>query len=143
MDEFWVSAGYSHRDSIELCLVGEPRRVKEANVYGCLHFLDAYVALKPMFQNTPVHEWQLPRGTAHEILILKEVILKAQSLWIPPYTDFELCHCRVIQTQVVDRAIIFGAHSSETVARLTSAGTGCGTCKPDIERMISHRLTEG
>ncbi len=83
--------------------------------------------------------WPLPQGTSHSEILLREAILKARGEWELPYKDSELCHCRVIATQKVDAAIVTGAHTVNEVSRRTSAGTSCGTCQPDIKKLIAYR----
>jgi bacterioferritin-associated ferredoxin len=79
-------------------------------------------------------------GRDHISILLRELILKLQNRFQLPFEEAELCHCRVVPTDVVDRAIIGGCHTTSSVARATSAGTSCGTCKPDTDRLISYRL---
>lgn len=76
----------------------------------------------------------------HVAILLRELVLRARDQFALPYRDVELCHCRAVPTEVVDRAIISGCHSVQSVARMTSAGTSCGTCKPDTESLIAYRL---
>ena len=85
---------------------------------------------------------KLPDGSAPSDLCLREVILKAQSKWLMPYTEEELCHCRAVPTAVVDQAICAGAHTTRQVSEQTSASTACGTCRPDVEAMIKYRLAK-
>jgi len=63
--------------------------------------------------------------------------------WNPPYTHEEICHCRAVPTREVEKAIIMGAHTPQKVSRWTSASTACGTCRPDVEKMISYFLSSG
>ncbi len=79
-------------------------------------------------------------GSDHVSMLIRELILRARDSFELPYKDVELCHCRAVPTEVVDRAIVSGCHSVQSVARMTSAGTSCGTCKPDTESLIAYRL---
>ena len=81
-------------------------------------------------------------GADHAAILLRELVLRAEGRFQLPYREPELCHCRAVPTEVVDRAIVSGCHSIESVARCTSAGTSCGTCKPDTEKLIAYRLNE-
>ncbi len=76
----------------------------------------------------------------HTSILLRELILRLRNQFQLPYQEQELCHCRAVPTEVVDRAIIAGSHTVQAVARVTSAGTSCGTCKPDTELLIEYRL---
>lgn len=79
-------------------------------------------------------------GKDHVSILLRELVLKLQNRFQLPYQEAELCHCRAVPTAVVDRAIVGGCHSTLSVARTTSAGTSCGTCKLDTELLIAYRL---
>lgn len=57
-----------------------------------------------------------------------------------PYDDEELCHCRVVTTSKVMNSIWYGAETTEDVARVTSAGTACGTCRPNSQKLIDYCL---
>lgn len=130
------------RDSIRLSLrltsQGEIARASLTGV-GCTALLTLIsswrVNLKGELLAVP-----LPQGEGHAEILLREVILKAQGRWDFPYKEEELCHCRAVPTDVVDRAVIGGCHSALQVAKQTSAGTSCGTCRPDTEAIIAYRL---
>lgn len=79
-------------------------------------------------------------GKDHVSILLRELVLKLQNRFCLPYQEAELCHCRAVPTAVVDRAIVGGCHSTMAVARTTSAGTSCGTCKLDTELLLAFRL---
>jgi bacterioferritin-associated ferredoxin len=76
----------------------------------------------------------------HSTILIRELILRLRDQFQLPYKEAELCHCRAVPTAVVDRAIVAGAHSVQAVARVTSAGTSCGTCKLGTELLIEYRL---
>lgn len=105
---------------------------------GCLELLTALRSLSAVDTN-PEH-WPLPTGTGHVDLLLSELILKTRGEWQFPVIEEELCHCRSIQTCVVDRAIMNGARTGVSVTRRTGASTGCGTCRPKVEQIIDYRL---
>ena len=88
-----------------------------------------------------VYQWPMPEGLSHSELLLKELILKIKNQWAYPYTEDELCHCRIVKTEIVDQAILAGAHTPEAVSLWTSASTACGTCRPNVEKMIKYRLS--
>ena len=73
-------------------------------------------------------------------LMMREVLQKATGEWQEPFTEDELCHCRLVPTVVVDSAILAGAHTPEEVSRQTNASTQCGTCRPDVEKILAARL---
>lgn len=124
------------RDFIEIDLSQGKARVR---VVGCSEFLALMRKLQMQFGNDP-QLWPMPTGVSHGELLLKEVLLKMRGEWVYPYEHLELCHCRAIPTEVVDQAIIAGAHTTAMVSRRTSASTACGTCKPDAQKIIDFRL---
>lgn len=81
-------------------------------------------------------------GDSHSSILVREILMKLKDEWIYPYSDVELCHCRKISTQDVDQAIISGCHRIEKIREMTWANTGCGTCLPDIQKMIKFRLNQ-
>ena len=81
-----------------------------------------------------------PNGSTTEDMLLRELILKLKGEWKYPYEAEDVCHCRVVSRETVDRAIVVGAHTPKKVSDWTSASTACGTCRPDVEAMIAYRL---
>lgn len=133
------------RDCIEVECEGEdplhPGSVKKVSILGCSSFMEMMQKMRKSF-GSDVKSWPLPSGTDHSSLLLKEMILKLRGEWAFPYAEEELCHCRNVPTHVVDQAIIGGAHSPEMVTRLTSASTACGTCRPEVQKIINYRLNK-
>lgn len=124
------------RDFIEIDLSQSKARIQ---VVGCSEILALMRKYQIQFGNDP-QLWPLPQGTTHGELLLKEVLMKMRGEWVYPYEHIELCHCRTIPTEVVDQAIVAGAHNTATVSRRTSASTACGTCRPDVQKIIDFRL---
>ena len=112
----------------------------EVQLVGCHELLMMVKKLREQHGDDPV-KWPVPEGQCHSSLLLKKFISSLLGQWAPPYQHAELCHCRTVPTSRVEAAIISGAHRAEVVSRLTSAGTACGTCKPDIEAMIQYYLS--
>ena len=106
---------------------------------GCLEFLTLSQKMKAKLKG-PVANLLPPTGTDHSSMIWREVISQIQEEWQLPVAQEELCHCRKISTEKVDRSIVYGAHTIEEVRKRTSANTGCGTCKNDVAEMINYRL---
>lgn len=117
---------------------------------GCGPFLQALEDFKKRIfalpeKNRVIHgdetfDLQVSAGADHSSILIRELVLRLRGSFELPYREEELCHCRGVPTAVVDRAIIGGCHTIQSVARMTSAGTSCGTCKPDTESLISFRL---
>ncbi len=72
-------------------------------------------------------------------LMLREVIEKITGQNVP-YVDEEICHCRKINRTVIDKLIVLGAHTPEKIRSWSTAGSGCGTCRPDVEKLIKLRV---
>jgi bacterioferritin-associated ferredoxin len=109
------------------------------HVVGCSKLLQLLSQLKQT-HGADIKNWTLPEGSSHEILLVRELILKVRGEWQYPYNHAELCHCRTIATHLVDQAILSGAHTPEVVSRRTSASTACGTCRPNVQNIIDYRL---
>lgn len=124
------------RDCLELYHDGSRCGVKAS---GCDALLQL-IRQKAQMEGNDLHQWSLPTGVSHSELLLKEALLKLKNDWHYPYEHEELCHCRAVPTQKVDEAIMMGAHTPEKVSRQTSASTACGTCRPDVEKIIAYRL---
>ncbi len=49
-----------------------------------------------------------------------------------------ICHCHGVHASEIRKAInVSGARTSEEVACLTAAGTGCGSCRCRVERLLA------
>jgi len=131
------------RDSIEVeCEEGtlqKPGAVKKVSLVGCSDFMEMMHKMRKHF-GPDISKWPLPEAHDHSSLLLKEMILKLRGEWEFPYAEDELCHCRTVPAHTVDQAIIAGAHTPEMVTRLTSASTACGTCRPEVQKIINYRL---
>jgi bacterioferritin-associated ferredoxin len=131
------------RDFLEVECEGDdaqaPGRVLKVSMIGCSQFMDMMQKMKKHF-GPDVSAWPLPEGNDHSSILLREMILKLRGEWKFPYSEAELCHCRSVPAHVVDQAIIAGAHTTTTVTRQTSASTACGTCRPQVQKIIDYRL---
>lgn len=125
------------RDFIEVeC---ENGHVKKVSMLGCSDFMEMMQRMRRSF-GVDVAKWPLPKGHDHSSLLLKEMILKLRGEWVFPYAHTEICHCRAVTAHRVDQAVIAGAHSTDMVTRQTSASTACGTCRPEVQKIIDYRL---
>lgn len=106
---------------------------------GSLQFLKTVEHWKRLWQG-PVESWPIPEANTTAEILLRELVLRAQGKWKPPYEDPELCHCRAVPLAHVLDAIRAGAHDSQAVSRWTSASTACGTCRPDVEALLNYHL---
>lgn len=131
------------RDFIEVAYDGEnplrPGAATKVSFVGCFDFMAMMAKMRKNFGND-IASWPLPQEWDHSSLLLKEMIMKLRGEWVFPYQELELCHCRNVSTHKVDQAIVAGAHSAELVTRQTSASTACGTCRPEVQKIINFRL---
>lgn len=108
-------------------------------ITACKAVCEALEKLKAVHGPNP-EKWPEPQGSTHADILVRELIMKTQGRFHFPYEHEELCHCRTVPAQIVDKAIMAGAHTVELVAQITTAGTSCGTCRPDTEKIIQFRL---
>jgi bacterioferritin-associated ferredoxin len=130
------------RDSIEVEYEGEAAslgKLLRVSLVGCMEMMEMMQKMRRHF-GADIKSWPVPEGRDHSSLLLRELILKLRGEWQFPYDQEELCHCRTIPTHIVDQAILSGAHTPEVVSRQTSASTACGTCRPDVQKIINYRL---
>lgn len=130
------------RDSIEVDYEGElPAlgKLVKVSLRGCTEMMAKMQNMRRDHGND-LKSWPVPEGDDHATLLIRELVLKLRGQWSFPYCDAELCHCRNVATQIVDQAIIAGAHTPEVVSRQTSASTACGTCRPQVQQLIDYRL---
>jgi bacterioferritin-associated ferredoxin len=107
--------------------------------WGCHNLLAAAEKACMQMEKNKLSEihWE---GTAHWDLLIKEALLRLRDEFKLPLDEDELCHCRKIPGLKVDNAIVLGAHTPERVRAWTTASSGCGTCRPNVEKIISYRL---
>ena len=134
-------AGLTARDHVRLSLSLDGDQIVAAHLraVGCGELLNLVAAIRPQLRGN-LGDLLLPEGSGHAVLLLREVLLKAQGRWSFPYQEEELCHCRAVPTKKVDEAIVSGCHTPEDVSRATRASTSCGTCRPDVNAIINYRL---
>lgn len=106
---------------------------------GPVELLEKVESLRQQFGNDP-KDWPSTDLTINadtsEVFLFK-FIQKVKRLWTLPYKHEELCHCRLVPTEKVTNAIEQGANTVADIARVTLAGTGCGTCRADSEELIA------
>jgi NAD(P)H-nitrite reductase large subunit len=137
-----LEVGLAARDKLQLRLeVDENQQILSSRLVGvgCPEVLNLMQLWRPKLTGG-LQEIELPDGTSHGVLLLREILLKAQGRWDPPYKDEEICHCRVVATRKVEDAIIAGCHTVDRIKRATNASTSCGTCRPDLESLLAYRL---
>lgn len=49
-----------------------------------------------------------------------------------------VCHCKRVSDRTIRAAVESGATCRKSVGHACGAGTGCGGCVPEVERIIEH-----
>ncbi|MEM7645445.1 MAG: (2Fe-2S)-binding protein [Pseudomonadota bacterium] len=106
---------------------------------GGLPFLKMSQEMKEKLE-TPLASVEAPPGNEPSALIWQEILQRLKDQWPTPVEHEELCHCRRVLTETVDRAIVYGANTVEKVRQRTSANTGCGTCLEDVKSLLERRV---
>ncbi|MFN3697467.1 MAG: (2Fe-2S)-binding protein [Pseudobdellovibrio sp.] len=130
-----VKAEIPYKSFIEL--TDDPQGLPRLNFQGNKAFVDLVLDLKKRFGHDP-KKWPLLDEKKSECFILNEFILKLKGEYRPAYNHEEICHCRTITTEKVLNVIKDGCQSVGDVSRTTMAGTGCGSCHKDIEKLIQQ-----
>ncbi len=141
MEALTQKAGFSGRDQIEVTYIWEEDKLVlvKAQLKGHLRFLrETQDILREKVHGKTRTEIQATLEGTKFSPLLRELFEGVLGHSTRPYQQEELCHCRVVATHKVIEAIHYGATSVEEIARKTSAGTGCGTCQVDSERLIGH-----
>lgn len=106
---------------------------------GPIDLLEKVEVLRQLHGDDPKN-WPTPKMSSaphSSDVVLFKFIQKVKRLWTLPYKHEELCHCRLVPTEKVTCAIEQGANTVAEIARVTMAGTGCGTCRSDSEELIA------
>ncbi len=123
------------RDRLEITSLS-PLKMK---IIGCEKLHKKLTDLKKS-EGSDIAKWKLQNEKDHVSLLINELIFKLQEKWAHPYPHEEVCHCRVVTLETVEQAIFNGADTPEMVSKWTMASTACGTCRPDVEKILNFRL---
>ena len=123
----------------EVLVVTEPRRlvykklvIRDGRLIGAQFVGDATVAARVL------QMWDraepLPR---HRL----DVLCSEDILFGPSGTggDAEVCNCHRVPESTIGRAIDEGCRTVEELSARTGAGTGCGSCRGELGRLLSVR----
>ena len=102
---------------------------------GCEEILSTLRNLRRE-QGEKISEWVIEKPSCHSEFLVKKLVYLVRGI-AAPYSHEEICHCRKVLTGQIEEAIFNGALDVETLKRLTTAGTSCGTCSPDLEDLIA------
>ncbi len=108
------------------------------HVIGSLQLIKKVSELKNQFGLDPKAWPPMQTFKSNDELLINEFILKLNQNFKLAYEHEELCHCRMVPAEKVYNAIKQNCHTVEEVARTTMAGTGCGTCRSDIQSLLQQ-----
>jgi nitrite reductase (NADH) large subunit len=53
-----------------------------------------------------------------------------------------ICDCNAVAKDQIVEAVLNGARSLRAVCEQTRAGTGCGSCRPEVQRIVDYVCRE-
>ena len=74
-----------------------------------------------------------PAGSMHSIRSDGEIVVTA---FLIPVNRI-ICHCKQVSYGDIRKAMVGGARTVEEIQDITGAGTGCGNCIKDIEKILA------
>lgn len=75
----------------------------------------------------------VPAKTLHSLRTDKDLYVAA--ILIP--VEKIICHCKQVSFRDIRKAMVNGARTIEEIKEITGAGTGCGGCIEDIEKILA------
>jgi NAD(P)H-nitrite reductase large subunit len=71
-----------------------------------------------------------------------ELLFSAPAAMRPPSPELipdsaQICDCNAVSKAQIIEAVLTGARTVEAVSGLTRACTGCGSCRPEVERIVA------
>lgn len=85
------------------------------------------------FEFSPSDIFIAPAGSIHSIK--SDETLYVMAFLIP--VNRIICHCKQVSYVDIRKAMVKGARTVEDIQTMTGAGTGCGNCIKDIEKILS------
>jgi assimilatory nitrate reductase catalytic subunit len=70
----------------------------------------------------------------------RAALLIGRGSGVPAETGPVVCACRNVHARRIEAAAAAGAQSVEAIGDTTSAGTVCGSCRPEISRLLAMRM---
>lgn len=74
-----------------------------------------------------------PAGSMHSMRSDGEIVVTA---FLIPVNRI-ICHCKQVSYGDIRKAMVGGARTIEEIQEITGAGTGCGNCIKDIEKILA------
>lgn len=107
-------------------------------IVGSLQLIQKMNQLQKEYGKDPQTWPVLTDQRTSDDLLVNEFILKVKNQFTLSYPHEELCHCRMVPGEKVYQAIKQGCTTVDEVARATMAGTGCGSCRPDTQKLLDQ-----
>jgi|GEM_PF-116035 len=85
------------------------------------------------FRFSPSDVFIAPAGTMHSVRSDETLFLMA---FLIPVNRI-ICHCKQVSYIDIRKAMVQGARTVEDIKAITGAGTACGNCIKDIEKILS------
>ena len=108
------------------------------HIVGPLSLIKKMNELKKKYGGNPQSWPELLILKSSDDILINEFILKVKGNFKLAYESEELCHCRMVPVEKVYNAIKQGCRSVDDVGRTTLAGTGCGSCRPDTQKLLEQ-----
>lgn len=123
---------FQGRDQIQIYKTDDGKLHLKAK--GCQQLQDTLTEHHQKFGHD-LKSWQITQPKNHAEFLIKKLLntIEGKST---PYSHEEICHCRMVSTQRVENAIFNGAGSIDALKRVTTASTSCGTCGPDLKKLL-------
>lgn len=106
---------------------------------GSFALIEKVNKYKNEFGSDPA-KWPLKAVHDSSDILINELILKLTGQHKISYAQEEICHCRTVPTETVIQSIKQDCHTVKEISRATKAGTGCGTCVPQLKILLSEIL---
>ncbi|MBY0553544.1 (2Fe-2S)-binding protein [bacterium] len=91
-------------------------------------------------QGSQPEKWSLLSNVTNgDEAMLNNFISKMQTSETSQEHD-EICHCRMVGREKIEQSIFQGSFSREEISRTTLAGTGCGSCRNDIDKILKNNI---
>lgn len=111
----------------------------EVSCSGSFALIEKVNKYKNEFGNDPA-KWPIQPVQDSSDILINELILKSTHQYSISYNQEEMCHCRTVPTETVIQSIKQDCRTVKEISRATKAGTGCGTCVPQLRLLLSEIL---
>ena len=151
LHEFAGRGGEAERDALRAALTagapGDPTRFEDVHG-GVLReaFVEAGGIERVLFMTTgarlPPREWLVGLfGDGRLSPEQRAALLIGREPGVAVETGPVICSCRTVRVPPIEAAITGGARTLAEVGEITGAGVTCGSCRPEIARMLARAHT--